>query len=34
MRDAGEFAAANLLAYVNDEPLKAIVTPEIYDAST
>lgn len=34
MRDAGEFAVANLLAYVNDEPLKAIVTPEIYDAST
>ncbi len=34
MRDAGEFSAANLLAYVNDEPLKAIVTPEIYDAST
>ncbi len=34
MRDAGEFALANLRAYVNDEPLKAIVTPEIYDAST
>ncbi|GAB5561346.1 MAG: phosphoglycerate dehydrogenase [Synoicihabitans sp.] len=34
MRDAGEFAVANLRAYVNDEPLKAIVTPEIYDAST
>tara|TARA_B110000305_G_scaffold238160_1_gene302934 strand:- start:1925 stop:2929 length:1005 start_codon:yes stop_codon:yes gene_type:complete len=34
MRDAGEFAVANLQAYVNDQPLKAIVTPEIYDAST
>ena len=34
MRDAGEFAVDNLRAYANDEPLKAIVTPEIYDAST
>lgn len=34
MRDAGEFAVENLRAYVNGEPLKAIVTPEIYDAST
>jgi len=34
MRDAGEFALKNLRAYGNDEPLLAVVTPEIYDAST
>lgn len=34
MRDAGEFALNNLRRYVNDEALLAIVTPEIYDAST
>jgi len=34
MRDAGEFAVANLQRYVNDEELLAVVTPEIYDAST
>ncbi|MCF3650270.1 NAD(P)-dependent oxidoreductase [Synoicihabitans lomoniglobus] len=34
MVDAGEFALANLRAYVNDEPLRAVVTPEIYDAAT
>lgn len=34
MRDAGEFALRNLRAYINEEPLLAVVTPEIYDAST
>lgn len=34
MRDAGEFALSNLRRYVNDEELLAVVTPEIYDAST
>jgi phosphoglycerate dehydrogenase-like enzyme len=34
MRDAGEFALSNLRRYVNGEELLAVVTPEIYDAST
>lgn len=34
MRDAGEFALKNLQRYVDGEELLAVVTPEIYDAST
>lgn len=34
MRDAGEFAVRNLERYVKGEELLAVVTPEIYDAST
>ena len=33
-RDAGEFAANNLRAYVEGRPLQAVITPQIYDAST
>jgi phosphoglycerate dehydrogenase-like enzyme len=33
-RDAGEFAANNLRAYVEGLPLQAVITPQIYDAST
>jgi phosphoglycerate dehydrogenase-like enzyme len=33
-RDAGEFAANNLRAYVDGRPLQAVITPQIYDAST
>jgi len=33
-RDAGAFSVANLCAYVRGEPLKAIVTPEIYERSS
>jgi phosphoglycerate dehydrogenase-like enzyme len=29
--DAGAFAVKNLVAYVEDRPLEAVVTPEIYD---
>ncbi len=32
--DAGEFALNNLLAYAADRPLQAIITPNIYDASS
>ncbi|HEY8995312.1 MAG TPA: hydroxyacid dehydrogenase [Lacunisphaera sp.] len=33
-RDAGEFAATNLRAYAEGRPLQAVITPQIYDAST
>lgn len=33
-RDAGAFALKNLRAYVENRPLEAVVTPEIYDHST
>jgi phosphoglycerate dehydrogenase-like enzyme len=33
-RDAGEFAANNLRAYVEGRPLQAVITPQIYDTST
>ena len=32
--DAGAFAVANLRAYAEGRPLQAVITPEIYDAST
>ena len=32
--DAGAFAVKNLRAHVNDRPLEAVVTPEIYDQSS
>lgn len=32
--DAGAFALKNLRAYVEDRPLEAVVTPEIYDQSS
>ena len=32
--DAGAFALKNLRAYVDDRPLEAVVTPEIYDQSS
>lgn len=34
MRDTGELAIMNLRAFVKGEPLQAVLTPEIYDAST
>ncbi len=33
-RDAGDFALANLRAYASGQPLQALITPEVYDAST
>jgi phosphoglycerate dehydrogenase-like enzyme len=33
-RDAGEFALENIRAYVKGEPMKAVITPRTYDAST
>jgi phosphoglycerate dehydrogenase-like enzyme len=33
-RDAGEFALNNLLAYAEDRPLLAVITPQVYDTST
>jgi phosphoglycerate dehydrogenase-like enzyme len=32
--DAGAFALKNLRAYVEDRPLEAVITPEIYDQSS
>lgn len=32
--DAGAFAVKNLRAHVEDRPLEAVITPEIYDQST
>ena len=32
--DAGAFAVKNLRAYLEDRPLEAIITPEIYDQSS
>ena len=32
--DAGAFAVKNLRAYVEDRPLEAVITPEIYDQSS
>ena len=32
--DAGAFAVKNLRAYVEDRPLEAVITPEVYDFST
>jgi phosphoglycerate dehydrogenase-like enzyme len=33
-RDAGAFALENLTAYAGDRPLRAVVTPAVYDTST
>jgi phosphoglycerate dehydrogenase-like enzyme len=33
-RDAGAFSMANLRAYASDQPLQAIVSPEVYDRSS
>jgi phosphoglycerate dehydrogenase-like enzyme len=33
-RDAGAFALDNLAAYATDRPLRAVITPAIYDTST
>lgn len=33
-RDAGEFATNNLRAYAEGRPLQAVITPQIYDATT
>ena len=33
-RDAGEFAVTNLIAYAEDRPMRAVITPRIYDTST
>lgn len=33
-RDAGAFALENLAAYAEDRPLRAVITPAVYDMST
>jgi phosphoglycerate dehydrogenase-like enzyme len=33
-RDAGAFAVANLAAYAGGNPLRGLVTPEVYDIAT
>jgi phosphoglycerate dehydrogenase-like enzyme len=33
-RDAGAFALANLHAYATDAPLRAVITPQLFDLST
>jgi phosphoglycerate dehydrogenase-like enzyme len=32
--DAGAFAVRNLRAHIEDRPLEAVITPEIYDQSS